>query len=66
MGGLSAVLIYVLKIILIFTSFCLISVLKKVSEMSPPKKSLRNILVGASQRHHMRLTVVFPRANGLR
>lgn len=39
MGGLSAVLIYVLKIILIFTSFCLISVLKKVSEMSPPKKS---------------------------
>lgn len=38
MGGLSAVLIYVLKIILIFTSFCLISVLKKVSEMSPPKK----------------------------
>lgn len=65
MGGLSAVLIYVLKIILIFTSFCLISVLKKVSEMSPPK-SLRNILVGASQRHHMRLTVVFPRANGLR
>lgn len=65
MGGLSAVLIYVLKIILIFTSFCLISVLKKVSEMSP-QKSLRNILVGASQRHHMRLTVVFPRANGLR
>lgn len=38
MGGLSAVLIYVLKIILIFTSFCLISVLKKVSEMSPPQK----------------------------
>ena len=39
MGGLSAVLIYVLKIILIFTSFCLISVLKKVSEMSPKKVS---------------------------